>query len=181
MKVPHKIETQRLVLRPYQKKDIEPFLEFMLDIKATRYLDFTDEQRTEKGARELFDFVIKSYTTNEPVFAIVIALKKNNEFVGSCGLSPLADKNTVECYYSLFPRYWKKGFATEAMRALLKYAFEQLMVTEVVAFASPYNTPSWRVAERIGMTFRGVVENVHTGLKGKKFSITKLEFEAVTC
>jgi len=157
--LPEKLETKRLVIRPLEPKDLDGFLRFMTDSEATRYLLFSDEQRTERGARELFDFVMSSYSGDNPVFAYAIALRKNDRFIGSCGVSDLETFAKLECYYALLPEYWKRGFATEATKALIHYCAGQDGVSEIWAFMSRENPNSAGVAERAGMKFCGL--NVH--------------------
>jgi RimJ/RimL family protein N-acetyltransferase len=133
MKLIKRILTERLVIRPFEMRDWALYLEFMTDPAATRYLMFTDEQRTEAGARELFEMILRSYGTAEPIMAYAIARREGGSFVGSCGVSPLDEPGVYECYYSLLPRYWKRGYATEATRALLARCLAEEGVREIRA------------------------------------------------
>lgn len=170
--LPESIETERLVIRPFKEEDREAYLAFMTDAEATRYLMFSDEQRTEEGAGALFDTVQGSYATEEPVFAYTIALKADDAFIGSCGLSELGEDERFECYYSLLPSQWGRGYATEATTALLRYCFEHDGVEEVWAFMSPDNPNSAGVAERIGMEDRGIREHPVFGVAGRAYVMT---------
>ena len=87
MKLPPVIETARLIIRRHLAEDREPFVQFMTDDEATRYLTFDAEQRTPEGAAKLFDYVLESYNTEDPVFALAIVDKETGAYVGSCGLS----------------------------------------------------------------------------------------------
>lgn len=167
--LPDAIETDRLVIRPFRQSDLDGYLSFMTDAEATRYLLFDDEQRTEKGARALFDAVRASYASAEPIFAYVIARKEDNAFVGSCGVSGLDEPGRLECYYSLLPAHWGKGYATEATAALLRYCFAQDGVEEVWAFMSPENPNSACVAERVGMADEGLRTHPVFGNEGRAF------------
>ena len=156
MKLPPVIETARLIIRRHLAEDREPFVQFMTDDEATRYLTFDAEQRTPEGAAKLFDYVLESYNTEDPVFALAIVDKETGAYVGSCGLSALTDdKSGVECYYSLLPRYWGWGFATEASLAMLYYAFEKLDLEKVNAHVSGNNAKAWNVARNLGMRDMG--------------------------
>ena len=170
--LPQSIETERLTIRPFEPKDLDAYLDFMTDAEATRYLMFTDEQRTEAGARELFEAVRDSYSTDEPIIACAIARREDDAFVGSCGVSELDAPGQLECYYSLLPAHWKKGYATEATAALLRYCFAQDAVDEVWAFMSPENPNSVGVAERVGMEDRGVQEHPVFGNTGRAYVMT---------
>ena len=56
--------------------------------------------------------------------------------------------------------YWGRGYATEAARASLRYAFEELDQTHVISIINPLNLPSIRVAERLGEQYEGETELV---------------------
>lgn len=166
MQLPEIIETERLLIRPFRSADLPSFLDFMLDEMATEYLTFTEEQKTEEGAKALFWQVIESYRTGEPIPALAIVDKENGLFMGSCGVSPLDEEGIIECYYSLLPKYWGMGFATEASKALVGYYIRQEEVRAVRAFVSPSNPRSIHVAERIGMQALGEGRHPFSGLEG---------------
>lgn len=168
--LPDQLTTDRLVIRPFQPDDREAYVAFMTDPRATRYLLFTDAQKTEEGARLLVEAIMASYTSDEPVFAYAIALKDGG-FIGSCGLSSLPGEGVYECYYSLLPAYWGHGYATEATRALLAYCFAQ-GVWEVRAYMSPDHPASAGVAERVGMTDRGLRQHPTFDHEGRLYAIT---------
>lgn len=145
-----RIETERLVIRPFQHTDWPGVREFMPDPRATRYLAFTDAMETEQGAHELFDATMAAYATAEPMHAYAIALG-DGMFIGSCGVSSLPEPRILECFYGLLPRFWKQGYASEAATALLSYCMEASDTQEIRAYVSEENPASSRVAERIGM------------------------------
>jgi len=173
--LPKRIETKRLVLRPHVADDEESFVEFMTNVEATRYLDFDAEQKTEDGARSLLTYVIASYETSDPVFALAIVDKASKAYLGSCGFARLATGDGVQCYYSLLPRYWGWGFATEALLALLFYAFEELHLERVVSDASATNPRGWKVARTAGMRDAGEVED-ENGTPRRRFALTRREY-----
>ena len=94
------LETERFIIRKFVPKDFSVFLEFMLDDESTKYLAFEDEQKTEDGAKELFDFVCSSYESENPVHAYAIAEKGSGCYVGSCGFASY-DEGIYECYYGV--------------------------------------------------------------------------------
>lgn len=151
MKIPNPIQTDRLCIRPFIEPDRAPFLEFMVDPLATRYLVFSPDQKTPEGAAALLDAIIASYGTTDPILSLSIIEGVEKVWLGSCGASPLPGEGVYECYYSLHPRYWHHGYATEAMRGLLKYLFSQADVYMVRAYMDPDNHASQKVAERLGM------------------------------
>ncbi len=171
MKLPPVIETARLIIRRHLEEDVDPFVEFMTDEDATRFLLFEDEQKTPDGAKELLDFILASYGTDDPMLALALVDRETAAYIGSCGLWPLADGTGVECYYSLLPRYWGWGFATEASIAMLYYAFEELGLEKVTAHMSDKNTKARNVAQNLGMRDMGPCE--YRGLPDcRRFEIT---------
>jgi len=157
--IPSGILTKRLALRPHTIDDADGFVEFLTDDVATRFIPVEPEQRSATGARELLDFIIDSYDTEVPVFALAITERSNRAYLGSCGLSPVADEeNTVECYFSLLPQYWGWGYATEALEALLYFAFMELKLGKVVANIDAQHESAFETAEGVGMTDHGTAQ-----------------------
>lgn len=171
------IKTEKLAIRPFQEKDLDLFLKFMLDENATKYLMFTEEQKTIQGATDLFNFVISSYDSANPIHSYVVVDKEDN-FIGSCGFSKLyEDKNVYECYYSILPRYWRQGLGTESTRALIKYCFNKLNIDEIRAYMHPDNPMSEGVAKKIGMNYAGIQKHPQFGNEGKMYFIKKEDWK----
>jgi len=172
----HRLDTPRTVVRPFEEADKGPFVEFMTNPEATRYLMFTDEQKTADGARGLLQFVIDSYATDHPIHSYSIALH-DGTWIGSCGVSQVSDGGVWECYYSLLPVYWGHGYATEATGALLKYCFGHSTITEVRAYMSPDNVRSPAVAARLGMADLGILPYPVYAIHGRVFTLTREVYE----
>jgi len=84
-----------------------------------------------------------------------VELKSNKQFIGFVGLNKpdavLPFSPCVEIGWRLAKNYWGKGYATEAAKAVLKYAFETLQLDEVVSFTSIHNIKSKSVMEKLHM------------------------------
>jgi len=163
------VVTGNLVIRHLDAKDLEPFLEFMLDPQSTQYLAFTDEQKTEKGAKELFDMVLQSYDSENPIESYAVSLKETGEYIGSIGLSPY-DEGVYECYYCINSGHRNRGYAVEAMKQIFSLIDPHIAIR---AHCSPENQASIRVAEKLGMTHLGEVEHIHSKLKGPAFQLQR--------
>jgi ribosomal-protein-alanine N-acetyltransferase len=89
--------------------------------------------------------------------ALLIFLKETGEFIGSGGIQPVRDTTDVEIAYHFLPSAWGKGYATETAKAILDFAFKSANLQEIVGVAFPDNMNSWRVLEKIGMQYVGIV------------------------
>ncbi len=156
--VPETIETERLLLRRFKPPDLIPFIRFMTNKSATRFLAFPDETKTREGARQLFEDTVQSYDTEEPFFALAVEEKASQNFAGCCGVNPL-EENTAEIFYAVIPERWGRGIATETAEELTRYLFEKTDTKTIKAFIVPGHEPSRRVAEKVGFQNTGLVEN----------------------
>jgi ribosomal-protein-alanine N-acetyltransferase len=84
--------------------------------------------------------------------------KKDKKPIGSIGLSRINWFNRWANAYAQIgeKEYWGKEIATEAVKLLLKYAFEELNLHKISGGAAIYNIGSWTVAEKVGFTFEGI-------------------------
>ncbi|MDP6132382.1 MAG: GNAT family N-acetyltransferase [Dehalococcoidia bacterium] len=171
MEIIRPINTERLMVRCFEDTDWPGFLKFMTDPAATRHLLFSDDMKSEDGARALFESTIESYSTDDPIHAYAVALK-NNRFIGSCGFSPIDEvAGLYECFYTLLPEFWNNGYATEATKALIDYCFEVYRISEMRAYVSAENPASSKVAERAGMKYHGIQKHPLTGTQGMAYAI----------
>ena len=149
------IETERLRLRPFVAADYDWLLEMRADEAVSRYLGGMDDLANRVATRLAYYL---DHQARHGYAMSVIALKATGEQVGWGGLQYLDDGDDVEVGYGFARRHWGHGYATEMARGCLAHAFGPLGLDRVVAKASPENTTSTRVMEKIGMRFekRGV-------------------------
>jgi len=179
MIVPPSIKTQRLIIRRHVPQDFEPMRSFFSDEEATRLLVMTPEQKTEEAIHALLDDVIGSYDSGEPIFAMAIVEKEGGRFVGSCGMAPEdLDPREIQIFYVILPEFQGRGFASEAAAGLVERAFSKLGVDRLFASMAAENVASVKVAEKLGMTFEGLVERELNGVahQGRRYSLTKSRF-----
>ncbi len=163
MKIP--FETARFVIRRFNDSDLLRFLSFMLNEESTKYLMFEDEQKTDVGARSLFDYVCGAYDSEEPVHSYAIAEKATDLYVGSCGYAPY-DDGIVECYYSVNDDSAGKGIATEVTSVLAEVLSSE---AEVRAYCHPENHAAHAVAKKSGFKSRGIHKHKNFGNYGELF------------
>lgn len=164
-----RIETERLVLRNYQKEDVEDFFEMCQNEKVcwmTGFPSYTD--RSQAVARI-------EHNMNKPMlFAIVN--KENNKVIGNIEIfdykkdrfpNLTLGERTKEIGFFLHEEYWGKGLIPEAVKALLKYAFEDMNVSEIVIGHAESNVQSGRVQDKLGFKRIGVLPNYRIWLDDK--------------
>lgn len=171
------IETERLTLRKMTETDAEELFNIFSDPIAMRYFGVIfDRQRMDKWVRNNLE-----HEKQHGFSLLSVVLKDNGEVIGDCGLeTDQIDGQTVVGIGFDFKRsYWGKGYATEAARAVLEYGFTNLELDSIFGWIDPQNTPSQRVAERIGMLVdryvdRGGKKYVLYSIKRKNWDTMKL-------
>lgn len=169
MQLPETLTTERLTIRKFRAEDKPQFIEFMTDKESTKYIGFSATQKTPEGASHLLDFILDSYETDEPVFSMAIEDIEHG-YIGSCGISKIDDE-AWECYYSLNRKFWGKGYATEAMQAIICWCRKNSIVKELRAYMHPEHKESEQVAIRLGMENRGIQMHPVFEHEGKLYAI----------
>lgn len=145
------IETQRLVLRPWHDDDLAPFAAMNADPHVMEYLP----KRLDRAESDAMAARIRTAFDRQPFGLWAVEVKGGARFIGYVGLNTpqfeAAFTPCVEIGWRLAFDHWGRGYATEAARCILDYAFETLKLPEVVSFTVPANARSWRVMERLGM------------------------------
>ena len=178
MKLPHKLETKRLVLRSFIKDDFKAFHHLISNEETIKNLYLTDQFKEIKKVPNLFDSLINPYNSSESIFVLAITDKENENFLGFCGFKDLENNTGVSTFYALLPEYRGYGYAIEFMKKFFEYAFLKLELPKIVAFVNPQSTKSWKVAERIGMKYMGHVQCKNFNPDPMFFTIEKTEFDA---
>ncbi len=86
--------------------------------------------------------------------AFAIERRSDRGLIGCIGLQP-GETHGLEFGYWIGKEFWNRGYATEAVGRLTRFAFEILKVGEIWAAAVPVNDPSHRVLEKTGFVIAG--------------------------
>ena len=148
------LDTERLRLRPFQLSDAERVRE-LAGQRAIADTTLRVPHPYEPGMAEewISSHAERFAKGEEAVFGIT--LRKTGELVGAIGLALSARDLNAELGYWIGVPYWGQGYATEAARAVLRYAFDELRLHRVHACHFARNPASGRVLERIGMRHEG--------------------------
>lgn len=165
------LETERLILRPMTKDDVEDVFKMRRDDEIMRYIRETVVSRRE--AEDWIKMISSRWAKDKIGFCAVIE-KESGKFAGWCGLWQLKESREIEVGYAIVKDFWRKGFASEAANAFLEYGFNELNFEKIVAVARPENAGSRGVMEKIGMRFDYIGKFYDRDLV--HYSITKEEF-----
>jgi len=135
-----------------EPEDEETLLAQWNDPDVRRFL-FDDRPVSRAAVREQ---IARSRSTfaREGFGLLTLRLRERPaESIGFAGLARLGERPEVELLFALLPAFRGQGLATEAARAVLRLGFEEAALDEVLAGADPPNLASFRVMERLGMTF----------------------------
>ena len=147
------IETERLILRGWREADLDPLAEMYADKKVVRYLGNPQTATREDTWRSIAMMIGHWGLRGYGPWAL--EEKATGAFVGRSGLYYPEGWPGLEVGWVLAPEHWGKGYATEAGRASIAWAFDELGAEHVISLIHPKNEPSIRVAERIGEVHEG--------------------------
>jgi [ribosomal protein S5]-alanine N-acetyltransferase len=142
------IHTPRLLIRQFELEDWQAVYAYTSDLTVMAFIPegvFTEEQAMQ----------VVAANAGEEATIFPVILKTESTLIGHMVFHPWFAHRTYEIGWVFHPAYHGKGYATEAARALLKYAFEVLDCHRVIATCQPENPASFRVMEKIGMRREG--------------------------
>ncbi|WJS94839.1 GNAT family N-acetyltransferase [Flavobacterium johnsoniae] len=150
------IETDRLILRELVLSDAEGMFELDSNPNVHLFVGNRPVKHIEESV-DYIKFVQKQYAT----FGIgrwAVVLKETNEFIGWSGIKYITDeinnhKNFYELGYRFIEKHWGKGYASEAGKAFVDYAFNEMKVEVLYAYADAGNENSRKVLEKLGFHF----------------------------
>jgi RimJ/RimL family protein N-acetyltransferase len=146
------LETERLRLRAWEPGDREGFAQINADL---RVMEFFPKCLTREESDAMVDR-IESHFRAKGFGLYAAELRNDARFIGYVGLhTPTFEAHFMPCVeigWRLASDVWGKGLATEGATAVVRHAFGDLGLAEIVSFTVPANRRSIHVMEKIGMT-----------------------------
>lgn len=143
------IETERLILREYTRDDFDALFEIVSDPETMQHYPAPfDEQRT----KEWIAWNLENYEKyGFGLWALV--LKGSGEFIGDCGITIQDIDNELlpEIGYHIHKKYWRRGFAKEAARAVRDWVFHNTQYDAIYSCMKYTNVGSYATAIANGM------------------------------
>jgi len=149
------IETERLIIREIIPEDIDGMFELESDPQVHKYLG-NQPLKTWEETPGRIEFIRQQYIDHD-IGRWAMIEKDTNNFIGWTGFKFINETvngyiNYYDLGYRMIPKYWGKGYATEAAKACLDYGINQLKLKPVYAIADDSNSGSKNVLVKAGFT-----------------------------
>ncbi len=150
------LETSRLVLRSLKLRDAGDIFSYASDPDVARYV-LWEPHRSVADTRNYIRCIRALYRRGLPA-SWAVTLRESGQVIGTIGFMWYSDVNSAaEIGYSFSKSYWNKGYATEALRAVMDSVFRTLPVNRLEAQHDVRNPASGRVMEKCGMRKEGIL------------------------
>lgn len=150
------LRTPRLTIRRLTMKDAEDLFEYSKDPEVARHV-LWDAHKTVGESRAYIRYTLRKYRMGEPA-SFAIELNETGRVIGTIGFMWYQrDNNATEVGYSLARAYWNRGLMTEALTALLIFAFDRMGFHRIEAQHETDNPASGAVMRKAGMRHEGTL------------------------
>ena len=152
-----RMETERLILRRFTQKDVQPMFEnWASDSEVTKYLTWPAHSSQDVTAYVLADW-IAGYEKDD-FYQWAIELKSLGQPIGSIAVVSRKDSaKLVHIGYCLGKSWWGQGLMTEALGAVIGFFFDEVGVNRVESRHDPNNPGSGAVMRKCGMHYEGTL------------------------
>ena len=150
------LETSRLVLRPLKMRDAGDIYAYASDPDVARYV-LWEPHKSVADTRNYIRCIRALYHRGLPA-SWAVTLRESGQVIGTIGFMWYSDVNSAaEVGYSFSKAHWNKGYATQALRAVVGSVFGSIPVNRLEAQHDVRNPASGRVMEKCGMRKEGVL------------------------
>ena len=150
------LDTPRLTLRQFQESDLDAYASMCANPEVMRFIGAGEPLSRKEAWRELAFFLGHWRLRGYGMWALEHST--SGQLIGRAGFINPEGWPGFELGWLLDRDYWGEGYATEAARAALQHAFDDLEREHVISLIYPENSRSIRVAERLGQTLERETE-----------------------
>lgn len=143
------VATERLLVRNFKTEDWKDLKGYISNKDA-----FEFEPRWD-SSDEACKKAVEDFSRGDTFLAV--QLKETGKMIGHVYFSKEGPDEfmTSELGYIFNPLYWGNGYAVEALKAVIQYAFDELNMHRIIAKTNPDNIKSWKLMERLSMRREG--------------------------
>jgi ribosomal-protein-alanine N-acetyltransferase len=170
-----RIETERLIIRKIQEKDVEDLFKIYSDDELTKYFVSGADKSLEQTKIRVKN--IRFHWDKYGFGDFILMHKENSKIVGYGGLHYKIDGGNVNVSYVIDKSLWRTGLGKEACLALLYYGFRILGLNEIVAEIDPENTNSIKLIEKCGFKLNKIIE--WRGFKRLEYTMISSDFNDI--
>lgn len=156
------IHTGRLILRPAQLSDAEAAYERRRLPEVARYQDWELPYTRERAEQQMAKLVEMDGPVDGDGWSLTVVARDDPEQVlGDLYVGITWGGRSAEIGYTFHPDHWGRGYATEAVQAIVEWLFIEFGVGRIAASLHPDNPTSARVLEACGLVFEGLTRQSH--------------------
>ena len=169
------LRTPRIGFRLWQEENVNLAMGLWGDFKVTQFFD----ARGKLSPAQVNERLMQEIATEKlhgiqywPIF-----LLNNDNHLGCCGLRPYdKSKNVLEIGFHICHRHWGQGYAFEAARSVMSYAFDAIKVSGLFAGHNPKNEGSRYLLGKLGFRYTHDEFYKPTGLNHPSYLMTTDEY-----
>ncbi len=170
-----KLETSRLILRPFESSDVEAAFGWFGDPIVMRFTPTGPDTSIDQTKARLANY--QTHQTTHRFSKWIILERQFCRPIGDSGLLKLDDQGWIDLGFRLAQPYWGKGLATEAASAWVRAAFDDFHIDRLTALVHPENVASIRVLEKL--RFQPVRRDTILGMTSIVYSLDAKEVQAL--
>ena len=157
------LETDRLVLRNVAAKDADIMYDYRNNEICARYQ--RGQTKDYEGITALVEKRKNDVVSVESPFMVAVAFKETDEMVGEIVVMP--NDGTISLGYTFSYKHHRKGYAFEALTALVNLLHEQYPQWDFISFTEPENRPSMALLKKLGYKDMGYIPSMTSQVFGK--------------
>lgn len=148
------LETERLIIRDYDENDLDEVHKLFTDEDVMYYMPDIKTNSIFESKKTLFQSIMESKIPNRKKYFFAIIMKDTGQYIGEIGFSVLfqcEEGKVVNLGYFIFMDFWGQGIVTEAAKAVINYAFNEIDVIKIESGCHKENAGSEMVMIKLGM------------------------------
>jgi ribosomal-protein-alanine N-acetyltransferase len=147
------LQSDRIITRKLVYEDHKAWAGFFKDKEAVEFFPAFGPGSDEDRSKHWINRQLNRYMDKRFGLQALID-KRTGQFIGQCGLisQEVEGEAEIEVGYHLFKQFWGQGYAPEAARLFINYAFVNNLAASVISIIDIRNTKSQRVADKNGLT-----------------------------
>jgi [ribosomal protein S5]-alanine N-acetyltransferase len=152
------LETNRLILRRIEEGDAHDIFKYLSDKEVMKHYGTEPFQTVDEAIRAISRY--ESLFTEKRGIRWGITSKGDNKVIGSCFFYDMVSEHyRTDLGFVLNKDFWGQGIAQEAVKAAIKYGFENLNINRIQAVIEPPNLASQKLVERLGFRREGLLRS----------------------